>query len=384
MKLRFVSFSSSPQHGLFLNKGPLKLRAWALVSICGLLPACDNGNRPNAEQGTSSGSASSSMSSIDPGSTSEDETSPGGAEENSTNSDSDSSSSSDVENGPTPKAPIIVVQDQVKLCGAIRWTLDRFDEAFASKNQLILQGGRYPANAFELHGKLRFKELEASVDSDPTEVFVDSPGKSHALAALDKAQIRIREDKIAKLTLRLTAVQDGNFKTFTIDDFGTLESELDYKSLSLVSETNLDIFSGYKGSVFGPCKTPNIKSDIFRFELEKGDWIEFETKTRLSMFDIPSQHGLTIRAHGKVKGVAFDVSEWEDLVYGAKEFTDFPQPPSLGVRFTEKEDICGIGLKADFSNEKIPYEAQILDCDLKMVEEVKILATEYPEHFEIP
>lgn len=102
---------------------------------------------------------------------------PTSSAETSSTSGSTSDTSSDTGKKPFPKAPVIVVKDQVKLCGAVRWTLKDFKKAFSTKNQLILQGGTYPANAFELHGTLRFKDLEVSVDSEPLDVFLDAPGQ---------------------------------------------------------------------------------------------------------------------------------------------------------------------------------------------------------------
>lgn len=309
---------------------------------------------------------------------------PTSSAETSSTSGSTSDTSSDTGKQPLPKEPVIVVKDQVKLCGAVRWTLKDFKKAFSTKNQLILQGGTYPANAFELHGKLRFKDLEVSVDSKPLDVFIDAPGKSHGLAVLDEQLVQVGPDQSAELTFRLTATQDGNFNTFEIDAFNNYGSNLEYKSLDIISDTSLDVFDGFKGSAFGPCETPNIKTDVFRFELENNDWVEFETKSQLSMFDKPTQHGLTVRAKGSVKGVSFDVDAWEDLIYGSTEFSEFPRPPSLAVRFPEQKEICGIGFKADFKNEELPYKAQILDCELKVKESPKLLSAKYPDSFEVP
>lgn len=354
------------------------------LTMSGLSSACAVPAQSSAEQDSSpqdapeTGSTSGDEDSQEPG------TESGGSQEESTSSETDSDSSSTSDEGPAPDSPLIVIQDNVTLCGAIRWTLDSFDEAFSSKNQLILKGGTYPADAFELHGKLRYEDMEVSVDTERVSVFIDSGGESHAWAALDDAPTKIGENDTAKVTFRLTAVQDGTFKTFKLDDFSRFESDQEYKSIRIVSETDLDIFDGYKGSAFGPCETPDVKTEVFRFEFEQGDWVEFETKTRLPMFDIPSQHGLTVRAHGKVEGVEFDVSEWKDLIYATTKFSEFPRPPSLGVRFPKQKGICGVGFEAYYRDENIPYKAQILDCDLKVKSTPKLSAAKYPDYFEIP
>lgn len=112
--------------------------------------------------------------------------------------------------------------------------------------------------------------------------FLTPRGKSHGLAVLDEPLVQVGPDQSAKLTLRLTAAQDGNFN------------------------------------------------------------------------------------------------------YGSTEFSEFPRPPSLAVKFPEQKEICGIGFEADFRNEKLPYKAQILDCVLKVKESPKLLSAKYPDSFEVP
>lgn len=397
MDTRFASLVSGTAPAFFSTHRLRAFSGLALLTLC-CTTGCGDADKVEAKQTsstgaleTSSGSSTSESSTTSTpdksqGSSSDTTSSsePSSSAETSSTSESTSETSSDTESKPAPKEPVIVVKDQVKLCGAIRWTPKNFKDAFSTKNQLILQGGTYPANAFELHGKLRFKDLEVSVDSKPLDVFIDSPGKSHGLAVLDEQPVQVGPDQSAELTLRLTAAQDGNFNTFEIDAFNNYGSNQEYKSLDIISDTNLDIFDGFKGSAFGPCETPNVKTDIFRFELENDDWVEFETKTQLSMFDKPSQHGLTVRAKGSVKGVSFDVDAWEDLLYGSKEFSEFPRPPSLAVRFPEQKGFCGIGFKTDFKNEELPYKAEILDCELEVQERPKLRLAKYPDSFEIP
>lgn len=370
----------------------------AALAFGGLSAACDGSEQNTSTDGASTGSSGMSGTSALPGGSgttssgaAADSSSSGDQSENSSSdatsneqTSSDTTSSSETEQGPFPDEPTIVVQDNATLCGAVRWTLRDFKKAFKTKNQLVLRGGSYPAKAFEFHGKIRYQDREADVASEPLDVAIDSAGKSHALAKLDKGEIRVAKEHPVKMTMRLTAAQDGDFNTFKLDDFSKFTSELEYKKVSLGSETALDIFDGYKGAVYGPCETPDIRSEVFRFELANDGWVEFEAKTRLPKFDKHAQHGLTVRAHGEVNGVAFDVNQWEDLLYGSTEFSEFPRPPSLGVRFPEEKGICGIGFKTDFSDEEEPYKAQVLDCELEVKARPEIRLAKYPDRFMIP
>lgn len=232
-----------------------------------------------------------------------------------------------------------------------------------------------------LAGSIHHEDISGSFASEKLVPEASGLGTQYAELLLKPTKMDFGNGREISFRFHLSAIEDDHFQTFVLDSQRhTPNTRLN--KLNASSEKEVDLFGGGLGAAYGPCQIDNAKTEVFHVEFENGDFVDFYTRTRHHKYELPkSQHGVTLRAKGKLGKVSFDVTRWEDLIYGSKELTDSLRIPSLGVRFPEQEGLCGFGLKRDAFDEETPYRAELLDCDLKVKEKRKPSAVRYPERF---
>lgn len=280
-----------------------------------------------------------------------------------------------------PSTPKLWIPPNTELCGSIHWSIKDFQKEFATRHKIKLRSGSFPLDAVRLAGSIHYQQLEGSFDSELLELQVTQMNTPNAQALLEPTEMDFGQGRKISLSLDLTVQEDDHFQTFVLDSFeNTPETRL--KRLDASSQDAVDLFGGYFGAGYGPCNINNAPTEVFHFEFENGDFVDFHTRTRHHSFDRPmTQHGVTFRATGKLGEHSFDVAHWEDLLYGTKETSDFLRFPSLAVRIPEHDGVCGIGLKRDAFDQKMPYRAELLDCELKVKATRTPSAFEHPERF---
>lgn len=307
----------------------------------------------------------------------------------SSSSNSDESLDSDTGSGSStqepapgdPKAPKFWIPPDTELCGSIRWTIKDFGVAFSRRHKIKLKSGSFPLDTIRLAGSIYHDDISGSFESETLVPEASGLGTQYAELLLDPTKLDFGNGREISLRFELTANEDEYFQTFVLDSQRHVPITR-LNRLNASSEKKVDLFGGALGAAYGPCQIDNAKTEIFHVEFENGDFADFYTRTRHHEYQLPkSQHGVTLRAKGKIGKVSFDVTNWEDLLYGSKELTDSLRIPSLGVRFPEQEGLCGLGLKREPSDEDLPYRAELLNCELKVKEKRKPSAVRYPKRF---
>lgn len=280
-----------------------------------------------------------------------------------------------------PTTPKLWIPPNTELCGSIHWTVKDFQKEFATRHKIKIKSGSFPLDAVRLSGSMHYQQIEGSFESELLTLQGHQMNTPNAQVMLEETAMDFGQERMIGLSFTLSAQEDGHFQTFVLDSFeNTPETRLNRFDAS--SDKAVDLLGGYLGAGYGPCKINNAPTEVFHFEFDNGDFVDFHTRTRLHSFNRPmTQHGVTLRATGKLGDHSFDVTHWEDLIYGTKEISDFYRFPSLAVRVPEHDGVCGIGLKRDAFDEDMPYRAELLDCELKVKEKRTPSGFKHPDRF---
>lgn len=336
--------------------------------------ATSSSNAPTSTDATTSGDSTTSSDHT----TSGDNTT---TDDNPTTSDGGSTE----ESGLDPEDPRlrVVVREEVELCGQCRGYVSHFYSAFNTKQRVRIHPGTYELDDVKLSGEVLHEGKSYPFSSPGFAMSTFKTSDSRLITSVREGAAQWEDGSPLEISLGLSnARSPHNPLEFVIDSFAQAESTLDFKRLEFSAPEPAVGLGNSMARIFDACELEGGRKDVFRFEFEGGDQVAFNAHSKHLAFGFPAQAGRTLSATGTLDGQDFAVDDDENLLYCNRSEAKSLRMPELAVRFPEHNGICGIGMRPLRKfDKKIPYKAELLDCELKKVREIKIVAVDLPSGF---